>query len=598
MKNTNSVAVFFGDAVSLREIRKLPYDVSDIILTQSAFRNIDSHDPVLSRFRVHTLESYVRPPNVQRAAELLVRLSQNALPDGTRLSHLVRYHDFEVWWLNQKLVYMRYLLPYLEYEAFFIFVRQYKHIYISGLFQHEDVLREVLRAYGVAFTFTHFASRFKQIRSRVHLAAFFMSFVQLFVSFISFLLLIFRRPQIGIWVGDKMTLPRDYDFRYEDLYRELRLSGLSFVEYLRAYTVPREFFKNMFTRRRPVVYYESILRPVWFLFAFWGRILERRIRRKVHVARSLDFFDRFLFFVGAKVYGDSLSQRALIPVCKLILKSLGTRVLFSPGSYSRSGSLVMAAKDSGIPVLGLQHGAFMSTYNPEESGLAFDGPRSYALDLLGVWSPFWKNYFLRNRNFFKDDNVVVMGHLRAFQPVVGPETYMAHSPLRVLLISEPLVHASEILPYLHEIFKDARFSLSIKCRPERNDTILKVLGKDVDRIPLYYGRMEEAFSSADVVIGSHSTALLEALYFYKPVVILNTVKWSDYFEVKKNGVAVFTQSPQDVTEALVLSTQVTIKELHDRRTFIWGDGTLCGPKNLMNVIESYLQTGILRCTFS
>lgn len=595
MTSAVTIAVFTNPGLSPSSFRRLPAGV-DVVVVPAAFVSvIDRWRRPRPGLELASLEDFRRPASVQTTAQLLEGVSRAELPVGGRLSQLVRYADFEVWWLTQKQVYSQYLTPYVEYA------RLWQRLAAADLVLFGDVspltrLAElVLTVNGIPHRYLDRLVRIKTGLQRLNLRSLLLSFVQIIVSLASLTVLVLRRPRLAIWAGDRITPPLDCDFRYEDLYRSLRQARLGFVEFLRSYTTPREFVRNLLRRRRPVVYPESFLRPFFPLFQAWAASRLRRLTRQISgQLNNATAEDRLLTLVAVQVLADCLILRAQIPVSRCLLWLTGLKVLFVPGGYSRVGPLVMAAKCQGVATVGLMHGPYVRQYHPDEVGLGFDGPRSHAIDLFGVWSEYWKNYYRHDGRFFRDEQLFVAGHLREFPAVRSPASLTSHQPLRVLLLSEPLVESAEILPYLKTILGDRRFQLAIKCRPDRNDPILRALAARGVELPLAHGRMEPALAHTDVVIGSHSTALLEALYFYKPILVLRTERWGDYFSLAPVAPQVLVDRPGALPVALTTAVQQGLGPVTALRSRFWGSLSFSGPQTIVAVIRDYLRSGQLR----
>ncbi len=535
--------------------------------------------------RIERLSAFRRIANVQRACDLTVAMSKITLPDGRRLPSVVREGDYELWWMNNKTIYSFFIMPYLEYEPFFTLIMEAETVALAGAFRHQELLEDAAWAAGTRLEYVGTTKAIDRMGSAWNPRALIMSFVQMFVTIISLLILVFRRPPVGIWTADILTRPFDYDFRYQDLYKELRASKLRFVEFLRLFGTSKTFFRNLARRRRPALYYESFTRPLKAGLTRQALALEQKVVASLPAPNPATRRERFLTLLAMKAWPDCLAQQRLIPVLRHVLRLVGTKALFVPGAYGRGGALIIAAKQVGIKSVDLMHTPYMRSFHPEEAGVGFDGPRSHAVDYFGVWSDFWVRYYQQERAFYGQTALFPAGHLRTF-PRVEPAHQQAHGqPIRVLLVSEPLVDPAEIVAYLRPLLNDPRFRLAIKCRPERNDTILKELGDVGQRLHLFFGRMEDAFAESDVVIGAHSTGLVEALYFYKPIVMLATQKWGDYFEVQKNAIAPYVETPTALPDAILAAATLPPAQLRERRAKIWGDSYRNGPRVIVRLLE-------------
>ena len=60
---------------------------------------------------------------------------------------------------------------------------------------------------------------------------------------------------------------------------------------------------------------------------------------------------------------------------------------------------------------------------------------------------------------------------------------------------------------------------------------MKVIFPDIKNLQIYDGKIEDVGRNFDVFIGSNSTAIIEASLFGKISILLNTIKFGDYFEI-------------------------------------------------------------------
>ena len=95
-----------------------------------------------------------------------------------------------------------------------------------------------------------------------------------------------------------------------------------------------------------------------------------------------------------------------------------------------------------------------------------------------------------------------------------------------------------------EYFKN-NFEFVIKKRPYTQDVFYNNL---VSQYPEYRnvktvgGDVYEAISSFDLVVGSHSTAVIDSVRLHKPFLLLNTIKWGNYFNVNDEESSILVES--------------------------------------------------------
>lgn len=591
MSTRKTLAVFFENAVTEETLRYVLKTAHACILPQATADRLQHVTNAFPNCTVHALEMFTEVANVHDAYRLTEQLCTLHLANGWHPADETRYGPYKLWWPNVKQIYATSFLPYLHIRPLCAESVHHESVILFGEVSEKTVFKQYLAAFRIPFT-DRTPRSFRLKRLVASSVPWFLSFIQITITLLSALVFAFRRPRVAIWSGDRITTPHDYDFRLEDIYRHLRAAHIPFAEYVRSYSTSKEFFTNLIRRRRPVLYYESFVRPFkWWYFQRGKNKIRSVLQKQASFIERLAPFQRFLLVLGLQVYPDCEMQKASIPIIRMLLKIVGTTMLFAPGAYSRSATILIACKQNGVFTFGLQHGGYFREYHPDESAVFFHGAKSYALDLFGVWSDYWRDYYGQEKEFFAETSFPILGPLRDFPDVPEPTATdcAPANPIRVLLLSEPIVDSNEILPYVNPLFDNPRFRIILKCRPDKNDPILMTLGDRAASLTILSGRMEEAYAQSDVVLGSNSNALLEALYFYKPIVLVKTKKWGDYFGSKKIRIGHFVESPQELPTLLVEAASLSPHERIRQKQIIWGTEYHSGPKHIIEIIRKRLK---------
>ena len=100
--------------------------------------------------------------------------------------------------------------------------------------------------------------------------------------------------------------------------------------------------------------------------------------------------------------------------------------------------------------------------------------------------------------------------------------------------------------------------------------------------------MQEAVNECDVVVGSHSTAVLEALLQFKTPIFFNTNKWGDCFSFKEygNNHPFFAESPDELSEKIKGAQSVSMGTLKDLLERYFGDPYQNGSKWVVDELIS------------
>ncbi|PIP55972.1 MAG: hypothetical protein COX06_00370 [Candidatus Zambryskibacteria bacterium CG22_combo_CG10-13_8_21_14_all_42_17] len=255
----------------------------------------------------------------------------------------------------------------------------------------------------------------------------------------------------------------------------------------------------------------------------------------------------------------------------------------------------MACKLSKIPTVGILHGVPSKNYPVYDFMPEFDGEKTLSVDKYGVWSLWWKEYYLKNSRAYRSNQMFVSGPMR---PLQHTDSYIVPTgqSIKVLFASEQLASPKEILPYLVELMATKDISLYYKFRPYRDgfEEWLKINRPDIlkrmDTSKIMRGSMAEAIAQCDVVVGSHTGGVLEALLQLKPMIFFLTKKWGDYFELKsfELGRSFIAENPQELLTLIRKSKDISEKTLKELQFHFFGDPYMNGSKWVVNEIEKLL----------
>lgn len=330
-------------------------------------------------------------------------------------------------------------------------------------------------------------------------------------TMVSLLYLILRRsPRVAVWTGDFIDGKSGADFRIGGLYASLERAGLCKVEFIRANAAGfGPFWRNALLRKRPAVYYDALTEYLGWLFP-------RPIIPQAEgpLGRAYGLYQKDLVRVAQS-----------IPILRAVYRLLEIREVIAWEYSDRQAGLIHAARSLGIPVLGFMHGAGMQSYMAHEFIEEYRGNSPLAADVFGVWSPWWKEYFQSRSRLY--GQVEVSGTFRKSR--LGPEAG-TRAIRKILWISEPLAEVEDIIPFLESLA--GRFHLGIKKRPSTADSFYNALLKarpGLAKLETLDGDIFEAMKGFDAVVGSHSTAVLDASWQNKPFMLVHTTKWGDYF---------------------------------------------------------------------
>jgi len=301
-----------------------------------------------------------------------------------------------------------------------------------------------------------------------------------------------------------------------NLFDELNKNEQDFVEFIRNDRSDLIFIlKNLFLRRRPVIYYKSIEKVLSFYTKHQEKVYlinEDTVHREI-LNKSMKF----------------IASPYKIKIASFIFKLLKIKKLICWEFGDRQADLIYAAKINKIESIGFMHGAGMKNYMTHEFISEFDSSFKIGPEVMGVWSQWWKEYYLANSKLY--DKIEVSGILRK-PKIIEPSISSSKIIKDVLWISEPLIDPSEVITFMRYFNKN--YNLIIKKRPSTTDVFYNNLMSNYEEFltcETKDGDIYEAINNVDLVIGSHSTAVIDSSVLSKPFLLVNTPKWGNYFQI-------------------------------------------------------------------
>ncbi|OGZ23979.1 MAG: hypothetical protein A2896_01400 [Candidatus Nealsonbacteria bacterium RIFCSPLOWO2_01_FULL_43_32] len=524
------------------------------------------------------LQNFISPGSIQQAYALSNKLSRFILPDGSRLSKLVNLQGYELWWMHYESIHYKFCLPYTQYRKLLFYLKNFERV---SLFQAPwpHLFQYFLRAHDRRCTII------SQFRFRNLLPVPSGVFIQCLLSLGFLLWLKITRPALMVRTSDKFDPPYDFDYRQKFIYEELRKRKIPFVEFIRSLESSMTVLGHAWRRKRPVVYSTAIIGFINSFANCFGRYSPP--------FSNIDPEERFWFQVSTHYLRNIRGTIWSIRVMKFILQWIGVKAAITTAGCNRTFYEVLGCKLAGIKTVGIQHGAipryyFVSDFMPE-----FDGKKPLSLDKYGLWSNWWRDYYLKYSRAFKPEQLGVSGHMRPLERKNVEEAAPSTGPVKVLFISEQLADPKEVMPYLLALLLVKDFALSLKIRPQRDgfeDWLKKNEPGILERIKVLKGDIHQAISQSRVVVGSHSTSVLEGLAQLKPLVFFWTDRWGDYFDIRTFDFQgrFFAKDPQDLIDKIRKSIDVPKEDLIKLQEQFFGNPYQNGSKWVVDQAVEFL----------
>ena len=478
-----------------------------IIISKSERLNFDNSRET----KVLYIEDYIQFASVSDARKLTDKIFSHNLD-------FISEHDYKgykVTWSWYSDVF-RLCINYLEIERLIqtVDVLNIQHLKIGNI---SPQYRKVLELYffNKNITLSYWSTlNIKQILFNMAL---------LFFSIISILFFVLRSGRnIGTYTGDFVYKGTKSDFRLNHLYEKYKENNVQFIEFIRNTTI-KNFFINVFKRKRFAIYYTSII--------FFVNLLSKKDK---YNKQPQDFYQSILYSYHRANIVLKKSTLIIEKFFKILRIDRFVLISFS----SRSAHLAIAAKSLGIKTIGIMHGLSQKEYVVQEFMEGYHEDRKIGCDVYGVWSLHYLEYFNKYSRISNKDSYQYSGLLRPVKNInqVGHFERASENKIKVLLISEPLIAVSEIIPYLKCLLKNDNMEVSIKVRPMIKDIYYENMileFPEIQDLKIYDGKLEDVADKFDVFVGSNSTAIIEASLFGKISILLNTVKFGDYFDIDK-----------------------------------------------------------------
>lgn len=524
------------------------------------------------------IERFVCPGSVEEAHRLAKEIANLVDDRGRKISKIINYKGYDLWWMHFDGLHHKFCLPFTQYQKLLDYLKGFERIYIFEP-PHPYLFRYFLEAHN----------RQCVILKRFHLKRLlpvpFGVFLQIFLSILFLPFLILARPRVMVWMGDKLDHGKDYDFRMKFIYEELKKRRIPFVEFIRSLESWPVVLQHAWRRKRPVFYSGALVEFICVLSSLFKE--DKKIARLCVLP---DSEKHFWLLVATHDLRNIRGNILVIKILKFILRLIGVRAANISVGVGRTFHEVLACKLEGIKVVGMMHGASSCRYDVYDFMPGFDNKVTLSVDQYGVWSEWWKDYYVKNSDLYKPEQLFVSGPMR---PLTRKEC--ATSPkqndgrLKVLYIAEELAFPEEVLPYILALLRNRDFELYFKFRPYRDNFELQlkenypeVYKKILETTTVFRGTMEEAISRCDAVVGSYSTAVLEALLQLKTPIFFQTNKWGDHFGFKSAGLdSFFADNPRELMEGIKKSRKIAKEELKKLQGQFFGNPYRNGSKWLV-----------------
>lgn len=357
---------------------------------------------------------------------------------------------------------------------------------------------------------------------RVWLIRFFL----IFISVVSVLYSVFRKPKILLFSMDIVSGSQRCDGRIEEAYVYLKKNRVSYLEIIHANIGKRVIF-NFLRRRRPVIYLEA-------LEALYGLLICLNIIKPIPTVDLKSIFipdvlshrqSELQSFVAELLNRFGIAKFRISVLSKLI-KILRIKYVVGIDDTRHWGEIIFAATSMGIQFIALQHGRF----NRYMVGSIFYGlcPENCVIpDIYIVWSDFWRNKLESLSSVFRRNsrNILVGG--KPFVTRVGSDLLLTRDDiLTIFWPFEPRAISSEMTIVMDTLLSREDVLVVYKIRQDhsREEQLagLSEYARSSNRLMVVSTLTRDLLSSFDVAIGTYSTMLYEMAEAGVPIGIIKS----------------------------------------------------------------------------
>lgn len=588
MDKQEKVLVVFGSELPRRWLQSRSH--IDVIVAKETLRR----DVKVLGFKFVSIEPLVEAGSVQEASIFAEELSRLTLPDGSCLAKSFTYKGYELWWMYYTNFFLYFGLPYTQYKKLLSYLKNFQKVYLYAP-PYKSFFFAYLSAYGCEVIELNKPG----LKSPSLLP--FGIFLQIIITLLSLPVLIVRRYSLMVFVGDKFAKSKDYDFRMKFIYEELRQRKIPFVEFIRSLESWKAVLEHVFVRKRPVIYSEGIAFVGKFLSIISGdRALARKRFGPSVLSSEANTEVRFKYFVATQYLLNVYDDVWAIRIMKRILRIIGIKSAYITAAMERNFHTFIACKLNNIPMVGILHGVASRSYNGYDFLPGFDGEKMLSVDKYGLWSEWWKEYYLKNSKVYLPEQLHVSGLMRPLQSGFSFSTpFRTVGSIKVLFVAGQLTAPSEAIPYLLALVEAKGLSVHITFRPYRDDFekwLREHYPETLDKIGeenILRGDIHDAIAQCDVIVGAYSTAVLEALLQFRVPVFFRTKKWGDYYSLKgyDEEHSFFAENPAELIEKIKNARTVSKEDLKKLQKRYFGDPYKNGSKWVVDQLEDALLKG-------
>ncbi|HEY4495137.1 MAG TPA: hypothetical protein VJC01_01655 [Candidatus Paceibacterota bacterium] len=395
--------------------------------------------------------------------------------------------------------------------------------------------------------------------------------LSILISVGGYAFLILSRRQVLVYASDKISdLKCRCDFRMANLYRQLFLKNVGFIEALHT-AYDESFYNYALKRRRPALYLESI-------------DLFYKIFNKFSLKKSEEFIDTvdFSSFEEAE-FARLLLKKYLAMIAKTrfrinciskLLKLSSVKTLICVPDTRNYHELVEGCRLNKIKTYAFQSGAL---YKYDVGLLDCSNRKGHIIkpDIFFLLSKYWIDELLRLGTIFDKQELEVGGDIKEDHSDLDKNKFRLEkkNEITILMPYEAQAPKMEVKKYIEKILDCPDTILIFKIKPGRN---IKAQFDEygLENMPKNFSatdNLNEIIGSIDFIIGTQSTIMYDLVDYLKPIVILKTSMDMLDSMIENKLAEPLDINDNDFCERLRAAREVDLETLTKRKTRLYED---------------------------
>lgn len=344
------------------------------------------------------------------------------------------------------------------------------------------------------------------------------------LSIAGYTFLILSRRGVLVYASDKISNSKfRCDFRMANLYRQLSLKKIRFIETLHT-AYDESFYKYAAERRRPALYLESID----FLYRIFNRYNFENDEKFIKTLNFSSFGEEVEFAkVLLKKYLAMVAKtRFRINCISKLLKLSGVKILICVPDTRNYHELVAACRRSKIKTYAFGSGA-LSKYDVGLIDCSGFKGKIIKPDTLFLSSQYWIDELLRLGSIFTKNELAIGGDIkedRMFNNRGSQYSERSRGGVSILASYETQAPKKEVLEYIKKFLSCSDVRVVFSIRPGR-DVKTQLAQYGLEGIPGNFSTTTDfnrILGDIDFAVGTQSTFLYDMVGYLKPAVVLKT----------------------------------------------------------------------------